>query len=195
MSNLSKKNKVLAAKKKSRQKKILILSATTVVALLTTLFVVFAATGNGADPGGNVVPLIERSTFGGSSAPKPKKISHQQLTTDGDAFIFEAADFDGGEAQYFSYDVSGKTVKFFLLKSSDGVVRAAFDACDVCYHSRRGYRQEGDIMVCNNCGQQFPSVRINVEEGGCNPSPLRRSIDGNSVVINISDINQGVRYF
>ncbi|MDA3940922.1 MAG: Fe-S-containing protein [Spirochaetia bacterium] len=67
--------------------------------------------------------------------------------------------------------------------------------CDVCYESRLGYKQLGDIMVCNNCGRQFPSVRINVEEGGCNPAPLERvEVDG-LVVIHTSVIDTGIRFF
>ena len=32
-------------------------------------------------------------------------------------------------------------------------------------------------MVCNNCGQRFPSNLINEVRGGCNPSPLERTIE------------------
>ncbi len=81
------------------------------------------------------------------------------------------------------------------MKSSDGVMRAAFDACDVCFREKKGYRQEGDVMVCNNCGQRFPSTKINVLKGGCNPAPLGRTVQGDSLVINASDIEQGGWYF
>ena len=104
--------------------------------------------------------------------------------------------FDDGKAKYFSYKApSGKTIKFFALKSSDGVIRAAFDACDVCYQSKKGYRQEGDFMVCNNCGQRFASVRVNEVKGGCNPSPLERKIEGENLVIAVADILTGSKYF
>jgi uncharacterized membrane protein len=86
-------------------------------------------------------------------------------------------------------------VYFFVLKSSDGVIRAAFDSCDVCFRERKGYRQEGDLMICNNCGQAFPSVRINIEKGGCNPAPLERTTLGSDVVLQVSNIYRGVGYF
>jgi uncharacterized membrane protein len=99
-------------------------------------------------------------------------------------------------AHYYTYKASnGKDVNFFVLKSSDGVIRAAFDACDVCYREKKGYRQEGDVMVCNNCGQRFPSTKINEIKGGCNPAPLGRIVDGNMLVINSNDIEQGAWYF
>ncbi|MCJ2166168.1 MULTISPECIES: DUF2318 domain-containing protein [unclassified Pseudodesulfovibrio] len=109
--------------------------------------------------------------------------------------VFALADVSDGKAHYYSHEVDGKDVKFFLLKSSDGVIRAAFDACDVCYLEKKGYSQAGDFMVCNNCGQRFHSSRINEVEGGCNPSPLNRTIEGGNVVIKVSDIRDGLRYF
>ena len=75
------------------------------------------------------------------------------------------------------------------------MIRAAFNACDVCYLDKKGYRQEGDDMVCNNCGQRFPSELINEVRGGCNPSPLVRTIEGDEVVIRVDDILSGARYF
>ena len=85
------------------------------------------------------------------------------------------ADLADGQAKYYSYDAGGVEVKYFVLKSSDGEYRAAFDACDVCYPNKKGYSQQGDVMVCNNCGQQFDSTQINEKRGGCNPSPIDRT--------------------
>jgi uncharacterized membrane protein len=103
--------------------------------------------------------------------------------------------FADGEAHYFTYMHGDHPIEFFVLKSDDGVVRAAFNACDVCYSSKKGYSQDGDEMVCNNCGLRFAEENINVLKGGCNPSPLDRTIDGESLVIKESDIVDGLRYF
>ncbi len=114
--------------------------------------------------------------------------------TDGKV-VLPVAELDDFKARYYAYKFPEKTVFFFALKSSDGVVRAAFDSCDVCFKERKGYRQEGDLMICNNCDQVFPSERINLEKGGCNPAPLERKIVGNELVINVADIYEGLRYF
>lgn len=108
---------------------------------------------------------------------------------------FPLKDFADGRARYYSQQFDGITVKFFILKSSDGVVRAAFDACDVCWRAGKGYAQQGDNMVCRNCGRQFASVMVNEVQGGCNPAPLYRSIEGSQLVIRIHDIQQGSRFF
>lgn len=100
-----------------------------------------------------------------------------------------------GRAHFFSYAGGETRVDFFLLQSGDGTIRAALDTCDVCYRERKGYRQEGEYMVCNNCNQKFRSDMINVVKGGCNPAPLERTVEGGKVVIAAAELDRGVRYF
>lgn len=105
------------------------------------------------------------------------------------------ADFSDGQAKFYRYKGQAGPIDFFLVKSHDGVIRSAFDTCDVCYKALKGYRQEGREMVCNNCDMRFPTDKINVVKGGCNPAPLKRHQVGNTVVIATSDIEQGAWYF
>lgn len=102
---------------------------------------------------------------------------------------------DSGKTLFLSQESNGRQLYYFALKSRDGAYRAALDACDVCFKSNRGYRQEGDLMVCNNCGQTFPSNRIGEIKGGCNPHPLARGIEGQYLVIRKADIVAGKDYF
>ena len=114
-----------------------------------------------------------------------------------DRIIHAASLFDDGKARHFRFDDpdSGASIAYFILRSTDGVIRAAFDACDVCWPEGKGYVQDGTAMVCRNCGRRFESTLINVVQGGCNPAPLTRSIDGDRVVIRLDDVKQGRRYF
>jgi len=105
------------------------------------------------------------------------------------------ADVSDGKAHYYVYEKDGFEVKFFVLKSSDGVIRAAFDACDVCFREKKGYSQDGEFMVCTNCNQRFHSSKINEVKGGCNPSPLNRVFDDTNVTIKARDIMAGRGYF
>lgn len=100
-----------------------------------------------------------------------------------------------GAAHFFHYTVRGRDIRFFVLKSSDGVIRAAFDACDVCYKEKKGYSQAGDFMICNNCRNRFPSTKVNVLKGGCNPAPLEKTVLGSTLVIKVQDILKGEPYF
>ena len=105
------------------------------------------------------------------------------------------ASVNDGKSHHFQVQADdGTMVSFFVLKSSDGILRAAVDSCDVCYRSGLGYYQEGDNMVCKNCGQKFASNKINVIKGGCNPAPLDRTVIGDKLVINMRDINMNTWY-
>jgi uncharacterized membrane protein len=103
--------------------------------------------------------------------------------------------FDDGRAVHFQYKDDSTIIRYFVLKSSDGVIRAAFDACDVCWPSGKGYYQDGNDMVCANCGQRFSSILINEVRGGCNPEPLARKISGDNLLIRVEDILNGKKYF
>lgn len=104
--------------------------------------------------------------------------------------------FDNGKARHYEHKTGdGVTIRYFIMKSSDGVIRTAFDACDVCWQEGKGYVQKDDVMVCRNCGRKFLSTKINVVTGGCNPSPLTRNVEGGKVVIKVEHILEGRKYF
>ena len=50
-------------------------------------------------------------------------------------------------------------------------------------------------MVCMNCGRRFASVKINEVKGGCNPAPLKRTVVGDQLVVQVEDILSGSGYF
>ena len=129
--------------------------------------------------------LVSWAVNKGSAAAKPVAEIDYPVNT-----------FQNGNARFYSYPAGNRlTIKYFFLKSSDGVIRAAFDACDVCFQEGKGYTQKGDFMVCNNCGRRFASDRVNEVQGGCNPAPLTRKIKGDKVVLQVKDILQGKQYF
>ncbi|MBU8909833.1 MAG: DUF2318 domain-containing protein [Desulfobacterales bacterium] len=100
-----------------------------------------------------------------------------------------------GKAHYFKTKAdNGTMVDYFLVQSGDGVIRAAIDSCDVCYRSGKGYVQDGNVMVCTNCGRRFATDRINEVKGGCNPAPLKRVVDEDNLVISMKDINTNAWY-
>jgi len=105
------------------------------------------------------------------------------------------ADVSDGKAHFYSYKTGGKDVQFFVIKSKDGQIRSALNACDVCYREKKGYTQDGDFMICTNCGQRFHSNKIMEVKGGCNPSPLPRTLDAKTVTIREADLKAGVSYF
>jgi uncharacterized membrane protein len=101
-----------------------------------------------------------------------------------------------GKAHFYKIEDSGKEIVFFAAKSADGSYKVAFDACDACFKSRKGYEQQGDKMNCKNCNQKFAINRLGPNAtGGCNPGYLPSQINGNNIVIKVADIQNGARYF
>jgi hypothetical protein len=95
-------------------------------------------------------------------------------------------------AKWYPYDSDGIEIRFFCVKSNDGEIHVAFDACDVCYEEKKGYRQENIQMTCNNCDNSYPIKLLGTEndQGGCWPSYLPISIEENYVIIKISDLEE-----
>ncbi len=100
------------------------------------------------------------------------------------------------KVQKFEHDANGVKVKFFVVKGSDGEVRTAFDACDVCGGSK-GYRQEGGDIACNNCGRVFDIDGLGTKNKGygCWPSYLSHKIEKGNVVISQKEIEEGAHRF
>lgn len=141
--------------------------------------------------------LLSALIFSGCSSSTASKgeLTGGLLTPANGKLEIPLAGVNDGKAHHFQVKSDdGTMVTFFVLKSADGVIRAAIDACDVCYRSGLGYYQEGDKMVCKNCGQKFASNKINVIKGGCNPAPLNRTVDGDKLVIQMRDINMNSWY-
>lgn len=130
-----------------------------------------------------------------NGADGPNAARTAEVSSGSDHVSHELALFADGRARHFTYQQGPVQIRYFILKSSDGVVRAAFDACDVCWPAGKGYYQDGDEMVCRNCGNRFASARVNEVKGGCNPAPLTRSVKNDQVVIRINDIVPGGRFF
>lgn len=117
------------------------------------------------------------------------------VTASAGKVIIPVADLNDGQAHFYSYKGQGGKIPFFLIKGKDGTLRAAFDACDVCYKEKKGYAQQGELMICKNCNMTFPVAKIGIVSGGCNPSPLKTTLAGATLEIAVGDLEAGAHYF
>lgn len=117
------------------------------------------------------------------------------LTPADGAVSFPLADLADGKSHFYAVSAGGKEVRYFAVKTADGKVRTAFDACDVCFPEKKGYRQEGEFMVCTNCGRRFHLTMVGEARGGCNPSPLASEVVGDAVRVKLADIAAGAAFF
>lgn len=77
------------------------------------------------------------------------------------------------KATFYTYNELDSKMEIIAVKASDGTIHTAFNTCQVCYSSGKGYyKQEGDLLTCQNCGNQFGSDDVEVTKGGCNPVPI-----------------------
>lgn len=105
------------------------------------------------------------------AATDNQNVSETVISQEGDLKI-PIADIST-TATYYSMDVDGTNLEVLAVKAPDGSIRTAFNTCQVCYSSGRGYYvQEGDELVCQNCGNRFATSEVGEARNGCNPVPI-----------------------
>lgn len=103
------------------------------------------------------------------------------------------------KASFYDYNVNGTKLQVIAIKAPDGTIRTAFNTCQVCYSSGKGYYvQQGDSLVCQNCGNRFKANQVEVSKGGCNPVPIfdqDKSVDGSNITITKSFLEKSKAIF
>lgn len=95
-----------------------------------------------------------------------------EVIASGDSLVIPVDDISE-KASFYPVNVDGVDLEVVAVKASDGTLRTAFNTCQICYSSGRGYyKQSGDALICQNCGNQFAMDHVEVESGGCNPWPI-----------------------
>ncbi len=98
--------------------------------------------------------------------------STETAASDGQGITINKADVTE-KVTFFPYQSGDIDMEVIAIRASDGSVRTALNTCQVCYDSGRGYyKQEGDVLVCQNCGNRFGVDQVEVVKGGCNPVPI-----------------------
>lgn len=121
---------------------------------------------------------------------------YEKVKPVGGVVTLAVAKLADGKVRFYKLDDGGKEIAFFAVKTADGSIKTAFDACDACYRSRKGYEQRGDKMNCNNCNQKFAINRLGPNaSGGCNPGYLPHQLNGAAISIKVNDLKDGARYF
>lgn len=101
------------------------------------------------------------------------------------------AEINDRKAHFYKLD----NVKYFAVKAADGSIRTAFDACEVCFQAKKGYYQEGDTMVCRNCGKRFLISELDKKQGGCKPIHLDSEIKDGKLTVKADNILKMKKYF
>ena len=90
-------------------------------------------------------------------------------------------------AKFYPTKVGGTNMEVLAVKADDGSIRTAFNTCQVCNGSPKAYyKQQGDVLVCQNCGNRFSMDMVEKQRGGCNPVPImqdEKTDDGSNIII------------
>ncbi|MCI2112763.1 MAG: DUF2318 domain-containing protein [Ruminococcus sp.] len=102
-------------------------------------------------------------------------------------------------AKFYPVDIDGTEIEVIAIKDSSGEIRTAFNTCQICYSSGRGYyEQEGDYLVCQNCGNSFSADQVEVQSGGCNPVPIfseNKTVTDDTIEISYDCLNEAKQIF
>lgn len=90
-------------------------------------------------------------------------------------------------ALFIPVEIDGTKMEVIAVRDSKGEIRTAFNTCQVCNGSELAYyKQSGNQLVCQNCGNRFPMDEVGVSAWGCNPYPIldsQRITSGDSIII------------
>jgi len=88
---------------------------------------------------------------------------------------------------YYTADVDAAEIRFLVIHKTNGDYATALDACQIC--GAAGYKQEGQNIICRNCGAAIyvPSIG---DAGGCNPIAVKSLVQGGEVVVDLSALSK-----
>ena len=100
---------------------------------------------------------------------------------------------------FYPAEINGTKLEVIAVKASDGTIRTAFNTCQVCYNSGKGYyKVEGNQLVCQNCGNRFGMDDVEVTKGGCNPVPITKeykTVTDDTITISKDFLTQATTIF
>lgn len=169
---MTKKNQIQKNKSKIQQKKIseknfkMILVTVAALVVVVAFYTTIIAKGKDTDSIDNSVASQGTSTI------KKKSEAIQNATDERGNLVIKIADVSETPS-FYGYNELENKMEIITVKASDGSMRTAFNTCQVCYSSGRGYYEwKDDVLVCQNCGNKFGIDDVEVARGGCNPVPI-----------------------
>jgi len=119
------------------------------------------------------------------------------LTTDAD-LVIQIADITEN-ALFYPIELDGVAMEVLAVKAPDGSLRTAFNTCQQCFSSGKGYFvQEGTVLICQNCKRRFRMNQVGLEAGGCNPIPITdddRTVTEKTITISKEFLQQAKETF
>lgn len=146
----------------------------------------------------DAVDAPQDETQADNPGQKEENTAQSQEITEGGSLVIPVSELSG-KVKFYPVTVDGVVMELLAVKDNEGNIRTAFNTCQVCYSSGRGYyKQVGDKLVCQNCGNQFTVDQVEVRSGGCNPLPIfseNKTETADSVTIHYDFLKEATQVF
>jgi high-affinity iron transporter len=130
-----------------------------------------------------VISLAAEFAYGRAmAAPGPA----ETLVAENNQVRIPLSELTDQSLHFYTADMNGTVIRFLVIHQMNGDYSTALDACQIC--GRAGYRQEGQNIICRNCGASIYAPSIG-EHGGCNPIPVKSTVAGGQVIVDLSALS------
>lgn len=123
----------------------------------------------------------------------PKKVPlPEPVTAENGRVTLPLSKLADGQLHRLGFLSGNKVVRFLAMKTADGKIQTALDACEIC--GSFGYVQEGKNLVCLNCAAEINPLTMGAG-GGCNPIPLPSEVTNNVARVAVSELEKAAHLF
>lgn len=121
---------------------------------------------------------------------------YPELSAQDGVVTIDLSDIGAQSGRFHTYrSSSGKKVDFFVYRESSGVPHAVLDACRTCYRWKKGYVLEGREVVCLKCDMRFKLDSLAQGTGSCVPLAIKTEQRGATLIVPVTELEAGARYF
>ncbi len=119
----------------------------------------------------------------------------KQYEADGENISVPIADMQEG-LNVYEYNINDVQMQILALKTDDGQIQAAFNTCRTCNGAENAFFVlQGDHLVCQTCGSQFPLEELGTNTRECSPIELKYTVENDMSNIKISELEDNQNLF
>jgi FTR1 family protein len=124
---------------------------------------------------------------------KPKKLPPPEpVHAENGVVNIPLSALEDGNLHRYGFASTNRTVRFLVLKTTDGKIHTALDACEIC--GAFGYLQEGPNLICLNCVAEINPLTVG-QPGGCNPVPLEAQMSTTELRVPVATLEKEAHRF